>query len=463
MICIGSGPGSLACAATMAKLGWKCAVFEQGEQLGGGAHVFPEKGFEFETGVHYLGNEDEMTKMLDFLTSGRLKLAPIGTAVNGHMKPDSRPPSSNGSNGTTTNVMYDNIVCNGQAYNFLAGKANLLSMLRERFTTPTEQKQLEKFEALLNFHTSKPYKQTAVMFFRLKVPDILEWWPLRPLRTLLQTKLMGRHYYNSTQVSIEEMLTQQCGIEIGSELMAVLLGQYGDSGMRPDKCSAMMHMGIMAHYSEGAVYPVGGSGEIPRKLNAVVLAGGGKSFTQATVESLLMEGRTCIGVRVNGIDVKAKIVVSGIGAYRSYEKLVKPLSDPYLSRCATRAMERIEKTTELTVAFIFLFIGLDISGQPEEERDIRSHNTWIYPGLDHTAMEKRIEEGEPWSEPMPMFVASGSAKDAKWEKTFGTGKKTIVVLSQCPYKWVQKWEDMEHNAREKDAGYQDFKKRERRR
>ena len=40
--------------------------------------------------------------------------------------------------------MYDNIVCNGQAYNFLAGKANLLSMLRERFTSPTEQKQLEK-------------------------------------------------------------------------------------------------------------------------------------------------------------------------------------------------------------------------------------------------------------------------------------------------------------------------------
>ena len=117
------------------------------------------------------------------------------------------------------------------------------------------------------------------------------------------------------------------------------------------------------------------SGEIPRKLNAVVLAGGGRSFTQATVESLLMDGRKCIGVKVNGIDVKAKIVVSGIGAYRSYEKLVKPLSDPYLSKCATRAMERIEKTTELTVAFIFLFIGLDISGQPEEERDTRSHNT----------------------------------------------------------------------------------------
>ena len=34
-IFIGSGPGSLACAATMSKLGWKCAVFEQGEQVRG--------------------------------------------------------------------------------------------------------------------------------------------------------------------------------------------------------------------------------------------------------------------------------------------------------------------------------------------------------------------------------------------------------------------------------------------
>ena len=31
-IFIGSGPGSLACAATLSRIGWKCAVFEQGEQ-----------------------------------------------------------------------------------------------------------------------------------------------------------------------------------------------------------------------------------------------------------------------------------------------------------------------------------------------------------------------------------------------------------------------------------------------
>ena len=49
---IGGGLGSLACAAALSRMGKTCCVLEQGEQLGGGAHVFSEPGgYEFETGV----------------------------------------------------------------------------------------------------------------------------------------------------------------------------------------------------------------------------------------------------------------------------------------------------------------------------------------------------------------------------------------------------------------------------
>ena len=175
------------------------------------------------------------------------------------------------------------------------------------------------------------------------------------------------------------------------------------------------------------------------------------------------DGRTCIGVSVRGsdgvsVDVRGKLVVSGIGAHRSYEKLIRPLSAPDLQRKAEQAIARIEKTTELTVAFIFLFIGLDISEQPASERDERAHNTWIYPTCEYTKMEKKIESSAPWSEPMPMFVASGSAKDAGWAKNFGPTKKTVVVLSQCPWAWVEKWAHLDHAAREKDETYAAFKK-----
>ncbi len=43
------------------------------------------------------------------------------------------------------------------------------------------------------------------------------------------------------------------------------------------------------------------------------------------------------------------------------------------------------------MAFIFLFVGLDVSDQMEEERDDSSHNRWLYPGCGYTAMEKRVE------------------------------------------------------------------------
>ena len=98
------------------------------------------------------------------------------------------------------------------------------------------------------------------------------------------------------------------------------------------------------------------------------------------------DGRTCIGVRVNSgvagqppVEVRGRRVISGIGVCRTYQKLVRPLSDQSLSLHAAAAVTRIEKATELTVAFIFLFIGLDVSKQPESERDDRAHNTWIYP------------------------------------------------------------------------------------
>ena len=69
-------------------------------------------------------------------------------------------------------------------------------------------------------------------------------------------------------------------------------------------------------------------------------------------------------------------------------------------------------------------------------------------------MEQDIDKNDPWSRPMPMFVASGSAKDAGWPKKHGAHRKTVVVLSQCPYEWVERWQDLDPKARDADPDYQ---------
>ena len=49
-IFVGSGIGSLYCAALLAKVGMKVVILEQHYVAGGCTHCFEDKGFEFDTG-----------------------------------------------------------------------------------------------------------------------------------------------------------------------------------------------------------------------------------------------------------------------------------------------------------------------------------------------------------------------------------------------------------------------------
>ena len=55
IIVIGAGIGGLTAAALLAKEGKRVLVLEQHDQAGGNTHVFNEQGFEFDTGLHYVG------------------------------------------------------------------------------------------------------------------------------------------------------------------------------------------------------------------------------------------------------------------------------------------------------------------------------------------------------------------------------------------------------------------------
>ena len=79
-IVIGSGVGGLTPAVLLSKAGKKVLVLEQHDQAGGCCHVFAEKGFEFDIGIHYVGNMNEgsWSRLLaDQLTGGKLQWAPL--------------------------------------------------------------------------------------------------------------------------------------------------------------------------------------------------------------------------------------------------------------------------------------------------------------------------------------------------------------------------------------------------
>lgn len=461
-ICIGSGPSSMGCAATLSRLGKRCCVLEQGEQLGGGAHVFSEVGFEFESGIHYLGgttlwwNRGSMIGLLRFMTCGRLELCPMGTRVADQAQPDKDPRAQRVVDAPVLPgaLMYDDVVIEGDSYPFVEGLDSLKGMLARRFPSADDRARVDRFFA--EFDKYQALKGQSQLFFKLKVVSFLPSWLCALLQSLLCASFL-RSYVNQ---SCEDLL-RQCSIDPASRLAAVLLGQYGDFAYRPDQAAAFLLFGTISFYMNGASYPRRGTGQIPRKLNATVLAAGGISFVQARVREVVIEKGRAVGVRMDdeeGTVLRAKTVVSGIGGPRTYRTLLPPaLSRRPLTRLASA------RATTPSTAYIFLFCGLDVSSQPEAERDTCGHNTWIYPSQHYSAMEDELNSraqlcaasgGSVWDRPNPVFVASGSEKAGE----DAPNRKTVLVLSQCPFSWVEPFAHLTTvEARRRDPGYQAFK------
>ena len=75
---IGSGIGALSNAAVLARQGYKVAVFEQNQTVGGCTHTFEKEGYEFDVGVHYVGGFSSVVRdMYDKLSDGQLKWSKI--------------------------------------------------------------------------------------------------------------------------------------------------------------------------------------------------------------------------------------------------------------------------------------------------------------------------------------------------------------------------------------------------
>ena len=77
---IGSGIGGLTTAALLAESGKKVAVLEQHYTAGGYTHSYDRGDYDWDVGVHYIGDMGRPTdarRLLDFLTEGAVGWAPM--------------------------------------------------------------------------------------------------------------------------------------------------------------------------------------------------------------------------------------------------------------------------------------------------------------------------------------------------------------------------------------------------
>jgi all-trans-retinol 13,14-reductase len=404
---IGSGIGGLTAAALLAESGRKVAVLEQHYTAGGYTHSYDRGNYEWDVGVHYIGDMGRPTdarRLFDFLTEGALDWAPM----------DSH---------------FDRFFVGDKVFDAVAGKDAFRANLVSHF--PAEVDAIDRYLAMLSEvgRAMKPLTLGKVL------PPVLG----RLLRPVLRRRLPS-HLFRTTGDVLGE-LTQD------RDLIAVLTGQWGDYGLPPARSAFLMQALVARHYLHGGYYPIGGSWRIAESMLPRIRRHGGEVFTYARVKKILVDAGRVSGVCMeDGTDIECCCVVSDVGVGNTFQRL---LGEDDARRAG---FDPTAAAVAPSIGHLGMYIGLEQSAQ---QLGLPRTNYWIFPDNDSDrAAERFLADPEA---PFPVvFISFPSAKDPDFERRH-PGKSTIEIVAPAPYEWFEKWRGTTWGQRGDD--YDAFKER----
>ena len=405
-IVIGSGMGGLTSAALLSELGWKVCVLEQHYTAGGYTHSYERNGYEWDVGVHYIGDvgtETRTKKMFDFLTSGNLKWAPMAAE-------------------------YDRFYVGDKVFNAVAGRQEFRDNLVRQF--PAEEQGIDRYMQLL--------KQVSGALYAHSMERVLTPWQRRLATPILKWKKPSVLYRNTHDVLSE--LTDD------PDLVATLCGQWGDMGLPPKQSAFMVHAMIARHYLYGGFYPTGGSWQIAEHIIPKIQKTGGEVFTYALVKQIVLEEGIVTGVEMaDGHRIECGCVISSAGIGNTFDGL--------LSRKTVKnaGYEKDLSSVRPSFAHLGVYIGLKHTA---EELELPKTNFWIYPGNDYDAAVDEFVKDK--NAPFPVvYISFPSAKDPDYLRRH-PGTATIEIVAPAPYAWFEQWQGSTWGKRGDD--YEAFKK-----
>uniref|UniRef100_A0A3P9L2C0 Amine oxidase domain-containing protein n=1 Tax=Oryzias latipes TaxID=8090 RepID=A0A3P9L2C0_ORYLA len=413
-VVIGSGIGGLTTAALLSKAGKRVLVLEQHDTAGGCTHTFQKKGFEFDVGIHYLGqlHENSLLKVaLDQITEGQLRFAKL-------------------------EQHYDTVLLGQQdqrrEYHIHSGKTEMAACLKKQF--PEEEEAIDEFMRLMKLAS----RRTPLIAVLKMIPSWL-------VKLLIWTGLLNRIssvfcLATTNHAAMMSRLTQN------KDLQA--LSAYLFYGVPPKESSFLINALLLHHYKRGAFYPVGGASEFAFHIIPVIQQAGGEVLVRAKVQSILInsQGEAC-GVTVlrgqEETEIRAPVVISDAGIFNTFQKfLPQQIQDKPEIRSLLGMLHH-------GMGSFLVFVGLDGT---KEELNIVSTNFWMYKDNDLDSLMEQyfsLSKEEVLGNIPMMFITFPSAKDPM-SIIKQPGKSCMTLLTMARYEWFEEWEGTKLGRRGQD-------------
>ena len=393
-IVIGSGIGSLTTAGLLARAaGARVLVLEQHTTPGGLTHSFRRLGATWDVGVHYVGDMEPGSRprqLMDYLTGGALTW--------------NRMPAG-----------YDRFYLPGHGLDVTipAGADEYQRLLTSLF--PHEKKAIRRYCR----DVKRAYSWMSLHYAHEMVPP-----RAAPAVRLAQRALAG-HALERTQHYMERRFRDPA-------LRSLLTTHWGDYGVEPSRSAFVAHAMIVGHYMNGAWFPRGGSAQIARMIEKGIVGAGGRILLAHEVDQILVEDGAAVGVRVTDhsgavpltYEERAPIIISGIGARETYQRLL-PTTGP-TGGLTARVREKI---TGLGHGGSAVTVYLTLDHYPE---GVTGANVWINTdtGLaDPARMTAGLLDGHPRS----AFISFPAIKSGE---PHATAEIVSFVMPEAFERWA---------------------------
>ena len=368
-IVIGGGLGGLTCAAYLAASGRHVLVAEKHDITGGNSMVFRRRGYEFDVGVHYIG-ECQVGGLINRILAG----LSLEDRIRFRRMDD----------------VFDVLVFPDRTIEIPAGWDSYRQTLAEAFPDEADAVRcvLDVLERVANAAMRRPGSD---------IQDLFESG-LTPLTAL----------YDRFDLSVA-----------ARGALSHWAGLYGSG---PDESATVIHAILADHYMNGAFYPEGGGQMFSARLVQVIEACGGEVRVGALTEQIVADetGRV-VGVRFSdGTIAHAENVISNA----DYRRTVLELGDGL-----TWSAETVERAQTARMGYPLFCVYVVIEG--DFERPVNNSNFFVFGHDDIAATFGSLSEGLIDDAPFA-YISVASRKDPTNEGLAPSGFTNFQIMTLVP-------------------------------